>query len=122
MAMNFSAHIDCLHQARSVYWRSYLRLNEALGELEALRSRLAICSNMDVCVDELKRIKGNIENDLFALGQMARALERGAEFYSAAEERVVREWENLNKTKSQRVWGTNDLRSIQKELAGFSLF
>lgn len=120
--MNFSAHIGNLHQARSAYWRSYLRLNEALEELEALRSRLAIYSSMDGCVDGLKRIKLSIENELFVLGQMTRALERAAEFYPAAEERVVREWENLNRTKSQRAWGTNDLQSIQKELAGFSLF
>ena len=104
--MNFSAHIDNLHQE----------------ELEALRSRLAIYSSMDGCVDGLKRIKLSIENELFVLGQMTRALERAAEFYPAAEERVVREWENLNRTKSQRAWGTNDLQSIQKELAGFSLF
>lgn len=120
--MNFLAHIDNLHQARSAYWRSYLRLNEQLGELETLRSRLAISSGMDSCVDELKRINVSIENELFALGQLTRALERAAEFYPAAEEKVVREWENLNSTKSQRAWGTNDLRSIQKELVEFSLF
>lgn len=87
-----------------------------------MRRRLADCSGMDDCADALKRAKTRMEDELLVLGQMTKALERAAEWYPAAEDRVVRECENLNVVIPQRAWGTNDLQSIRKDLAEFALF
>ena len=122
MDKTFSVRMDGLHQAKASFRRSYLRLNENLEELEAVRRRLAGLSGMDGCVGALKRAKGSMEDALFVLGQMNKALERTAELYPAAEARVIHECENLNAPMAQQSWGNNDFQSIRRELTQFALF
>lgn len=122
MERSFSVRIDSLHQARSACRRSCLRLNENIEEVETVRRRLADCSGMDDCADALKRAKTRMEDELLVLGQMTKALERAAEWYPAAEARVIHECENLNAPMAQQSWGNNDFQSIRRELTQFALF
>lgn len=122
MEQNFSVRIDSLHLARDALRRGYMRLNQNLDEIEAVQRRLAGCVGMEGCVHRLGQLKTKLEDELYALGQMNRALERAAECYLAAEERITQASETMRQSTFRYNFGSNDFHSIRQELTEFSIF